>query len=125
MRPAVKLVLVFVFGVLFACGGGIPSELQALDLPFLEGAEITSSLDKSCGYKFIAKKSEAEVKKSFIDAVSKKGWKPSDKKQPEVMYMGMLFEKGDQYLAINPMSKSGGEWGVTVSMDAKSADIWH
>jgi hypothetical protein len=124
VRSIIRTALLVSVGLLLACKS-IPSDIQALELPYMEGAKITSSLAKSCGYEFTAKKSEAEIKKEFSQAVAKKGWKPSDKKAPEVLYMGMLFEKGDQYLHIHPMSKSGGVWGVIVGLDSKDADIWH
>ena len=124
MRLIIKTILLLSFGALLACKG-IPADIQALELPYLEGAKITSSLERSCGYEFTAKSSEAEVKKAFTEAVAKKGWKPSAKKHPEVVYMGMLFEKGAQYLNIHPMSKGSGTWGVTVALNNKDADIWH
>ena len=108
---------------LWACGG-IPSNIDELDLPYMEGAEITSSLDRSCGYKFSTSKDETALKTEFVEAVKAKGWKPSDKKAPEVVYMGMLFEKGNDYLAIHPLAVGAGEWSVTVSLAPKDAEVW-
>jgi hypothetical protein len=113
--------------IVIGCGGGIPSEMGELQLPYLEGSEITSNLSSgsmnSLGFTFQSEKPLEAVRKEFTDALTKAGWKRVEE-GTKVLHMGLLYEKGEKYLDFRVFEKGLGKMTCVVGMDLKSSEFW-